>query len=117
MKVYTDKEKQMRTAIALFCGWKYAGMGIWISPRGVECHGTAEAILPDYLSDLNATHDAELRLDGNQRIQYACYLTEPVRDHIYEVTPNDLNYTVCFLAIHSSAYPRAVALFRTIEQK
>lgn len=70
--------------------------------------------VPDYLNDLNAMHEAEEVLDANQQCTFACLLTEPVRDEIYEVMPRDLRYTVCFPALHATASQRAEAFLRTL---
>ena len=66
------KEEHQIEAIAKFCGWKNI-----IDIHGV-LHGTAPNFraraIPDYLTDLNAMHEAELRLDADQLAKYAHWL-------------------------------------------
>ena len=113
-----------RIAIAEACGWT----GIRMSKRwefsddpcrpsdwsGVYPNTKGWEHLPDYLTDLNAMHEAEKALHANQRITFACFLTEPVRNEIYAVMPRDIGYTVCFPAIHATAAQRAGAFLRAI---
>ena len=117
-----------RIAIAKACGWEkeYAQVPVWDSElhkyerkttavwrSGGRC--VVFEHLPDYLNDLNAMHEAVKVLDANQRLDFACHLTEPVRDRIYEVMPRDLHYTVCFPAINATAAQRAEAFLRTLK--
>lgn len=107
-----NAEKQ-RIAIAEACGWEvmHPEQMMGFSSPTPECQ---ESLLPDYLNDLNAMHEAEKVLNANQRVAYACRLTEPVRDEIYNVIPHDLDYHVCFPALHTTASQRAEAFLRTI---
>lgn len=104
-KTMTTNEKRIKIAEA--CGtlsWSEC------NPPGV-CLGNG---VPDYFNDLNAMHEAEKVLDPNQQITFACHLTQPVRDQIYEVMPNDLHYAVCFPALHATAAQRAEAFGKTL---
>ncbi len=101
--------EQQRLAIAKACGW-HKRLESWRNP----CGQPGFVSIPDYLNDLNAMHEAEKTLDANQRLDYACYLTEPVRDQVYEVMPRDIHYSVCFPAINSTAAQRAEAFLRTL---
>jgi hypothetical protein len=68
-------EKQ-RVAIAEACGWKWERL--WTG----ELHGKPVGEqgpfreLPDYLNDLNAMHEAEESLHGNQYVEYTNLLIE-----------------------------------------
>jgi len=114
-------DEQIHVAIAKACGWseiqksEYAPFG---KPYlvGRSPNKSVENLLniPDFCNDLNAMHEAEEILSANQRIDFACYLTEPVRDQIYDVMPNDLHYPVCFPAIHATAAQRAEAFLRAL---
>lgn len=56
------KEKQ-RIAIAEACGWKPDKRGLgWLNPQGVYSE------LPDYLSDLNAMHEAEKEIIARNKM-------------------------------------------------
>jgi hypothetical protein len=124
MKIAAAMSPQaQRIAIAEACGFSGEFGKRWILETGME--GEDEFVfaatrnhldeeVPDYLNDLNAMHEAEETLSANQRIDFACYLTEPVRDQIYNVMPYDLHYPVCFPAIHTTARQRAEAFLRTI---
>jgi len=112
------KNKEQRIAIAEACGWTEIKHNpttdLWYGTPPKDHKPVWDVILPNYLNDLNAMHEAEKMLDGNQQINFACYLTQPVRDEIYEVMPNDLRYTVCYPALHSTAAQRAEAFLRTL---
>ena len=104
-----------RIAIAKACGWTthpdQRRWG-WIRPDGRNWSGD----LPDYLSDLNAMHEAEATLSPKQ-----------VADYVFELhmhTPGaDLTvYDGCmskaspyfFPVIHATAAQRAEAFLRTL---
>ena len=62
-------EEAQRIAIAEACGWKPTGEyfeddWVWMS-KGFE--RVKQRMLPDYLHDLNAMHDAAMTLKGSQR--------------------------------------------------
>jgi len=69
------KPELQRIAIAEACGWERCSgggsCGVWKTPTGINPQNTNEfKILPDYLNDLNAMHDAENTLDKNQEAMY-----------------------------------------------
>jgi hypothetical protein len=109
----TMTPEAQRIAIAEACGWKNCESSRHDVIFGDNPEGD-RAVVPNYPGDLNAMHEAEETLSANQRIDFACYLTEPVRDQIYNVMPYDLHYPVCFPAIHTTARQRAEAFLRTI---
>ena len=77
------KPEQQRIAIAEACGWKWVALrqqeGLRDEVRGyppdVECVGTNERYVPDYLNDLNAMHEAEKTLNFLKKAEYARMLT------------------------------------------
>ena len=106
-----NKEKQ-RIAIAEFCGWSQDEVLGWWAPDDSEWYGTSWGIdmLPNYLNDLNAMHDAEKGLTDAQWREY---------------TNNLLNLTAMYIdqegapmrlvsSIHATAEQRAEALLKTI---
>ena len=97
-----NKDKQ-RIAIAEACGWNSFGMFNGnpnqpaAFPPGVN---TTPKSLPDYLNDLNAMHEAEKTLKGDQRIEYISKL-----------------FDVCGIGVapmFSTAPQRAEAFLRTL---
>ena len=59
-----NKEKQ-RIAIAEACGYEkryssYWECDCWFDPEDTPLDGSSDVVLPDYLNDLNAMHEAEL---------------------------------------------------------
>lgn len=105
-------KEQQRIAIAEVCGWKrlpnkslwvkggcYAAMNPFAcfnAPAGMEVDP-----LPDYLSDLNAMHEAEKALNASQAIQYVDCLI------------NGRKATE-FLAVFATASQRAEAFLRAV---
>lgn len=101
-----------RIIIAEVCGWKFRppfkefeltlenkaeALACWSAP-GNDFWQTE--IPPDYLNDLNAIHEAEKLLTGEQRIDYLEHLREQ---------------TGCYAdATYATAYQRAEAFLRTL---
>jgi hypothetical protein len=75
-------EKAQQIAIAEACGWEraerkmgYVTLRGWHSPHDVGFYGSeGEEVLPDYVNDLNAMHEAEKTLSHEQRKDYAALL-------------------------------------------
>ena len=94
-----------RIAIAEACGWKSIGreknlpLYGWISPGPLE-------EIPDYLNDLNAMHEAEKILTGDDYYKYSC--------HIYEAACKTQKKTGQWRFIGATAAQRAEAFLRTI---
>ena len=106
----TDRQK---IAIAEACGWtlqQAADVRTWwtVNPDGRCAYGDGPEmycplhVLPDYLNDLNAMHEAEKIMDIDEQIEYAKKLG--VTDSIYGHT-----------AILASATQRAEAFLRTLD--
>jgi hypothetical protein len=99
-------EKQ-RIAIAEACGWTRNGHLSWFHPT----HGqqtskdwdSPEKALPDYLTDLNAIHEAEKLLTDIEFIRYFRFIEVMHPEWIKEKT-----------LIHATAADRAEAFLRTI---
>jgi hypothetical protein len=117
---------QQRTAIATACGWKCAGhpqqleategynfgYQFVINPDGqLVTHNS----IPDYLNDLNAMHEAEKVLSGEQKEQFIFWLNHlhPLADIHYSDKQNDMRLEV-FSLIHSTAAEKAEAFLRTL---
>jgi hypothetical protein len=75
------KPESQRIAIAEACGWKQVPPGehnlseshLWLAPNGHYAGRVNDPLngLPDYLSDLNAMHEAEkVRIIGNYELFY-----------------------------------------------
>lgn len=107
-----------RIAIAEACGWQgpqhpdnVAGMaGWWSQSRGVwwkrpDCVRVMASAVPDYLTDLNAMHEAEKVLTEHQRIVY--------KETLADITPHDPSVSLWGLC-HATAAQRAEAFLRTI---
>jgi hypothetical protein len=104
-------DEQQRITIAEACGWKdntdYGRGMYWISPTGQESfHGPD--VLPDYLNDLNAMHEAEKALTHEQLTHYrltqlprVCDKTQPMNGCVQE-------------AVSATAAQRAEAFLRTL---
>lgn len=110
--------EQQRIAIAEACGWKLKSNGLspmwswqneslihrikWVAHKVMASHG----VLPDYLNDLNAMHDAEKVLTEDQQEQYLNNLYEVCNLHSMINDAWNLN---C-----ATAAQRAEAFLRTI---
>jgi hypothetical protein len=102
------KTEQQRIAIAEACGWYFMDDS-WHYPNGANAITT-----PDYLNDLNAMHEAEKRLIGDEihhGHQQAIFC-----NHLFRV----LNPTMGgagvgeFDKIHATAAQRAESFLRTL---
>ena len=93
-------EKQ-RIAIAEACGWK--GCPRCSDP---EC---AYNVIPKYLTDLNAMHEAENNLEGMNKAEFAVQLSRVAGKD----WPNGIGGG-SFTHVHTTAAQRAEAFLRTI---
>ena len=73
-------EQEQRIAIAKACGWRWGGA------NGCYIKGDLIArrweMLPDYLHDLNAMHEAEKIFSEEQRTEYCNRLIEATADKL-----------------------------------
>ena len=94
--------QEQRIAIAEACGWKQdttlpeADFDRWSGPSGVHYFSC-----PDYLSDINAMHEAEKILHRVMRSQFIDYLAQQT----------GIDY---FSLAHATAAQRAEAFLRTL---
>ncbi len=108
--------ESQRIAIAEACGWrmetKTFRAGCWISPKGATFSRSLLS-LPDYLSDLNAMHEAErvLEADGKER-DFMFFLREIVGGFA-ESQSYWCDYD-WFRVAHATAAQRAEAFLRTL---
>jgi hypothetical protein len=99
-------EEQQRIAIAEACGWKWERL--WTG----ELHGKPVGEqgpfreVPDYLTDLNAMHEAEKVLTEEQRVAYS--------NHTYDIVCEAQRETKKWRWILLTAAQRAEAFLRTI---
>lgn len=114
--------EQQRIAIAEACGWKLKSNGLspmwswqneslihrikWVAHKVMASQG----VLPDYLNDLNAMHEAEKVLTPDTRPEYLCQLFDAATRGRSGLYPVDENY----LSHHATASQRAEAFLRTI---
>lgn len=101
-------EEQINTTIAEACGWTYEPEEFpdypWLDEEG-EGHRR----LPDYCNNLNAMHEAEKRLTGMDRAEFAVKLCRIAGRE----WPNGIGGG-CFVHVHATAKQRAEAFLRTI---
>ena len=123
---FMNSDKQ-RIAIAEFCGWKEIGKsGIYQNvskgvngcmPNGevhkkrikIKLPGANSFLVPDYVNDLNAMHEAEKMLSNPQWQEYGYQLEHSMLGMPASLTLHDLA-TVA----HATAAQRAEAFLKTI---
>ncbi len=123
--------EQQRIAIAEACGWKLKSNGLspmwswqneslihrikWVAHKVMASQG----VLPDYLNDLNAMHEAEETLDASQCAEYARQLMKHHPTYCVTVLDNrfapteEIAYQT-YQLLHATATQRAEAFLRTI---
>jgi len=100
--------EQKRIAIAEACGWTHYHLDLWVPP-GTEDFSELDCdSLPDYLSDLNAMHEAEKVLTEDQWGPYCVILNKIVCRIQCE------NTHTCGYTIAATAAQRAEAFLRTL---
>jgi hypothetical protein len=105
-----NKEKQ-RIAIAEAIGWTDVKGTKGVHPKArFKGRGYADdwIALPDYLSDLNAMHDAEKMMTKDQWLWYTVNLLLAAKDGSFVI---DVNMKTM---AHATAAQRAEAFLRTI---
>lgn len=110
------RPETQRIAIAEACGnkWTKADDGWWDGPKGNDgiAYEKMLARLPDYLSDLNAMHEAEKTLKDWSK--YVCFVAKVICGDIRpKVSGNDYHVASSAL-LHATASQRAEAFLRTI---
>ena len=114
--------EQQRIAIAEACGWKLKSNGLspmwswqneslnhrikWVAHKVMASQG----VLPNYLNDLNAMHEAEKVLTQDQMIDYSRHVGKSVTSHL----PASRAAWMDFQLINATAFQRAEAFLRTI---
>jgi hypothetical protein len=94
--------EQINVAIAQACGWtilKKPLSGFGFAAYAKEPNGDPSPGIPDYCDDLNAMHEAEDELSGNQYMVYALML-DAVEGSLF--------------GIRATARQRAEAFLRTL---
>lgn len=107
--------ESQRIAIAEACGWraikKTPELDLMVGdpPLPITTH-TRSGVIPSYLTDLNAMHEAEKVLTLGQREAYADCL-----DRIGILTDEmTIDWDDVFLVAHATAAQRAEAFLRTL---
>lgn len=119
----TDKE--IRTAIAEACGWKFcpskdnpltgnAEPDVWVDPFGNKFWYDMPTHLPDYLNDLNAMHEAAMCLRENHPLKYVHY-TAAITALVAKFN-SDLENRYSISAHDATARQRADAFVQIIEK-
>ena len=103
------KPEAQRIAIAEACGWtfieKLAFTGI---PKGSR--GNADArVIPDYINDLNAMHEAEKVLTQNQYWEYADL---NLKATVWQDGPPGHAYQCATAAQRAEAFLKTLSLWR-----
>lgn len=101
------KPEAQRIAIAEACGWVLSSSGKpygW--PRGCSGGDMPPGIIPNYLNDLNAIHEAEAILKDEKSHRFGIVLLDVVESH--GIPASRFNH------IHASAQHRCEAFLRTI---
>ena len=81
IQALTDEE--IRVRVAELCGWTYAGSDSttrFYCPPGTTDLAKRHGFIPNYPADLNACHEFEAALSGQQWPKYVTKLCELTRD-------------------------------------
>ena len=104
-----------RIAMAEFCGWTdIKECSCKKVPRGTHAASDREGHLPDYLTDLNAMHEAEKVLNNRDKIRYATCLFNEVLGAPVSVETANASRDGFFAHIHATAAQRAEAFLCTL---
>ena len=107
----SDEQININTTIAEACGWtdisQYTrAVDGWY---GYEPENGPHSQVPHYCKDLNAMHEAEKTLSGDQWLDYMLNLQAVLVRH-----PNRDKWTVCRELRHATARQLAEAFLRTL---
>jgi len=118
------KPEAQRIAIAEASGWTPEVRRMYAGVKNVHGWGknlhlslgdsnrlfaTIAAEFPDYLSDLNAMHEAESTLEGDRAFAYYAILAEVTGSRAFSLRPQQLRAVA-----HATAAQRAEAFLRTL---
>ena len=106
--------EQQRIAIAEACGWRCTAafkeaIACWVRPNGMD-HETE--VIPDYLNDLNAMHEAEKALRDWHK--YVCMVAKVIVGDTQPKASGNHYRVASSVLIHATAAQRAEAFLRTI---
>tara|TARA_R110000868_G_scaffold202903_1_gene450763 strand:+ start:77 stop:421 length:345 start_codon:yes stop_codon:yes gene_type:complete len=106
--------KEINIAIAIACGWKvstgFAGIGSMHHPTHCTCFDGPGCSVPDYLTDLNAMHEAEKMIPFISRQAYY----ENILFTVFKDPAGDGSHVEMWAVCHATAAQRAEAFLRTI---
>ena len=106
--------EQQRIAIAEACGW--TEISDW-GAGGINGKHPKEPwteVIPDYLNDLNAMHEAEKGLNEDQQKLYVERLMGDVHNPISDYCQEYMWDAVYSFCLHATAAQRAEAFLRTL---
>lgn len=96
-----------RIAIAEACGWKHIAFKRgWIKAGD----GETQCVIPDYLNNLNAMHEAEATMNLTDKYQYGKAICKIMNID----TDGGLDVVDIYYVCHATAAQRAEAFLRTI---
>jgi hypothetical protein len=100
---------EQNKAIAKYCSWKHRDGGMWYNPGGST---VGEELIPNYHSDLNAMHEAEKKLTGDDQSLYYdyCSLTAGWKSKTLE----EARWESTWNTFRATSQQRAKAFLRTI---
>jgi hypothetical protein len=107
---------QQRIAIAEACGWKRHSelTDAWCTPQQNDCPLVSDLVeLPDYLTDLNAMHEARKVLTHDQQVEYSVQLGRLVTSHL----PASRSAWMDYYIANATAAQHAQAFLRTLNPK
>jgi hypothetical protein len=93
--------QEINETIAKACGWRRVDIFEWDGSFCLPKQYVELSDLPNYVEDLNATHEAEKTLNKHQACLYLTHL-------------NDLHKSLFECFVHATAEQRAEAFLRTL---
>jgi len=104
-------DEQMRIRLAYCAGFKDVEYRHGFDHDYVGYVDGQATTVPDYLNDLNAVHELEMKLDGVDQSTYEAHLLDVVTPED-EVDNEDRNFY--WFVVHASANQRCEALLKTL---
>ncbi len=105
MKIDGMTDEQKRRVIAKACGWRQLAFNLWEHPEHVAC---PEILVPNYLNDLNAMHEAEKVLEDELMTEYL--------QNLSLITHDEDHWSHAWDQVRATARQRADAFLLTLEE-
>lgn len=113
----TDDEINQRIAEA--CGWKWHGAEEWEphprKPYWKQDGGVPYQTAPNYVSDLNAMHEAEKTLDARATEAFMKALYRQIEGCYLQTYCDEIEWDESFPLVTATARQRAEAFLKTIQ--